>query len=162
MVGGGVGCRAEVDGGEEDVVGLSVEAHGFGAEFGFYGFGFAEFVGPIFVENVDHAFAGGDEDEAGFGFEGGGVYSTGDWKRRENFTGVGIEDDELLRIAAGAEEAVVLDVDGESGGRSGRGERPTGFDFLRAGIDGDEFSFVFDIDEKGSCAVGDSEFWAAA
>src|SRR5260221_3942167 len=106
MVGGGVGCRAEVDGGEEDVVGLSVEAHGFGAEFGFYGFGFAEFVGPIFVENVDHAFAGGDEDEAGFGFEGGGVYSTGDRKRRENFTGVGIEDDELLRIAAGAEEAV--------------------------------------------------------
>src|SRR5256885_8349904 len=110
MVGGRSGRRAEVDGGEEDVVGFGVEAHGLGAEFGFDGFGFAELVGRVFVEDVDHAFAGGDEDEAGFGFERGGVYSTGDRKGREDFTGVGIEDDELLWIAAGAEEAVMLDV----------------------------------------------------
>jgi len=67
------------------------------------------------VENVDHAFASGDEDEAGFG-------SRRRRRRRrrsetsEHFTGVGIEDDELLRIAAGAEEAVMLDVDGEAVG----------------------------------------------
>jgi len=80
------------------------------------------------VENVDHAFARGDEDETGFGFESGSVYSGGDRKRREHFAGVGIEDDELLRIAAGAEEAVVLGVDREGRGRSGRREGPAGFD----------------------------------
>src|SRR5882757_5532961 len=118
MIGGRSGRRAEVDGGEEDVVGFGVEAHGLGAEFGLDGFGFAELVGRVFVENVDHAFARGDEDETGFGFEGGGVHSGGDRKRREHFTGVGIEDDELLWIAAGAEESMMLNVDGKSRGGS--------------------------------------------
>lgn len=90
MVGGGRWGRAEIHGGEEDVVGLGVEAHGFGAEFGFNGFGFAEFVGRVFVEDVDVAFAGGYEDETGFGFEGCGVYSGGDGKGLENFSAVGI------------------------------------------------------------------------
>src|SRR5256885_16747092 len=98
MVGGRSGGGAEVDGGEEDVVGLGVEAHGFGAEFGLDGFGFAELVGRVFVENVDHAFAGGDEDETGFGFEGGGVCSGGDRKRREHVAGVGIKTTKLFRI----------------------------------------------------------------
>lgn len=56
----------------------------------------------------------------------------------------------------------MLDVDGESGGRSGRGERPAGFNFQRVGVDGDEFGFVFDVDEDGAFAVGDGEFGAAA
>src|SRR5437667_165250 len=54
MVGGGGGGRAEVYGGEEDVVGLGVEAHGFGAEFGFDDFGF------VCASDEDGACAIGD------------------------------------------------------------------------------------------------------
>ena len=106
MVGCGGGSRAEVDSGEEDVASLGVEAHGLGTEFGLDGFGFAEFVGRIFVEDVDHAFAGGNEDETGFGFEGCGIYAGGDGKGLQNFAAVRVEDDELLGIAAGFVELI--------------------------------------------------------
>src|SRR2546423_575640 len=56
----------------------------------------------------------------------------------------------------------MLDVDGESRGGSGGGEGAAGVCLFRAGIDGDEFGFVFDIDEDGAFAVGDGEFGAAA
>src|SRR5437867_257011 len=115
MVGGGGGSRPEVDGGEENVVGFGVEAHGLGTEFRFDRFGFAEFFGRVFVEDVDAAFTGGNEDEAGFGFEGRSVCAGGDGERLENFSCVGIENYEHLRIASGAEETTVLDVHGESG-----------------------------------------------
>src|SRR5882757_2319921 len=107
---GGSGSRRKFHGVQEKFVSFGIEAHGLGAEFGLNGFRFAEFVRRIFVEDVHEAFGGGGEDQSGFGFIGCGIDAAGNRERLDDFSGVGIEYDQLSRIAASAEEAMVLDV----------------------------------------------------
>jgi len=110
----------------------------------------------------DHAFASGDEDEAGFGFEAA-ASTPAEIERRENFYRVGIEHD-LAFAGCGRrlKRPVMLDVDARAVGvpAGARDQRDLIFSVL--GIDGDQFGFVFDVDEDGAFAIGDGEFWAAA
>src|SRR5579859_5630426 len=72
------GRRSKVRGVHEQVVSLRIQAHRFCAEFGLDGFGFAEFIGRVFVEHVEVALERRYENQAGLGFVGGGIHSGGD------------------------------------------------------------------------------------
>lgn len=140
---------------------FQIEAHGAGAALGRNIFHDGELVGRIFMDDGEIAVAAGGKRVAGRRIEGGGVGTLANFRSRDDFAGVRVDDGHDFFVADG-EETTSLEIHGKAGGRFARSERPAmGFrDFLRVELD--EFGFVFDVHEDTALAIGNGEFGFAA
>jgi hypothetical protein len=78
----------------------------------------------------------------------------------EHFAGVAVDERHELVVAANDED-FVSGVNGEPRGRLARSEGPGILDFESLGVEFDEGTFVFEIDEDFALAVGGAKLWAA-
>ena len=97
------------------MVRLCIQSHGFGAELGLDGFDLTEFVGRIFMEDVNHAFTRGSEYQSRFRFISGSVNASRDRKRLNDVSVVSIHDHQHPGIAARAEESAVFLIERQGG-----------------------------------------------
>src|SRR5712664_104982 len=138
------GSRSKIRGVNEKSVCLGIERHVASPKFSLNGLNYAKFVGSVFMEDVQSAFARGGEKQSCFRLINVRVYSIADGKRLENLAAVSIHDGKHL-VAPADEEAAMLHVHFHGGGPSGRSDRPVGFYSIRAGVQRDDLVFVLDI-----------------
>lgn len=157
----GWGC--ELGGDEEDVVGFGVEGEGFRAGLGREGLLDGEAGGGVLLDDGEVAFAVGTEGFHGGGVEGGAVGASADGESVNDFAVGGVEDHHVLRVAAGGEEDVVLDVDGEAGAAVAfAGEAKGGGELEGFGVDDGDAALVFEVDVDVALVVGDGLFGRSA
>src|SRR6266849_3281506 len=152
LVRGGCRSRSKVCGINEKFVRLGVERHVTSPKFSLDGFYHTEFVGSVFVKDVESAFTRGGKKQTCFGLINVRVYPITDGKRLEDVPAVSIHDGQHL-VAPADKEAAMLDVHIHGSGRSGGSDGPAGFDGIRAGIQGDNLVFILDIVVNHALAI---------
>src|SRR5215472_8037293 len=98
------------------------------------------------MENVDHPFARGGEDQTRCRIIRCRIDTTGNGKRLDDFPAVSIKHHQHLRIASGAEQTPVIEIDGKGRWVPARRDRPAGFDLESLAVDSNQLSFVLYVD----------------
>src|SRR5712664_1957308 len=155
------GSRGKIRGVNEKSVCLGIERHVASPKFSLNGLNYGEFVGSVFMEDVQSAFARGGEKQSCFRLKNVRVYSITDGKRLKNLAAVSIHDGKHL-VAAADEEAAMLDVHFHGGGPCGWSDRPVRLDGIRAGIQDDDLVFILDIVVNHPLAISHGVLGAAA
>jgi hypothetical protein len=93
------GCRAKIRGAQIKLVRFWINLDGFRPEFRLDCPSLTEFVGRIFMENMNHALFCGHEEHARFGLKRVGIHSGRNRKRLNEFAGVSVKHRGDLRTA---------------------------------------------------------------
>jgi len=117
------GWRFEFGAGEKNFVRFQIEAQGAGGLFCRDIFDDGEFVGRVLVDDGQIAVAAGDEEQVVRRIKRGGVGAVADGGVGDDFAGIGVDDRGNFIVADG-DQAAVLEITGEAGGRFARGKRP--------------------------------------
>jgi hypothetical protein len=125
------------------------------------GFGHAEIVGVVLVNDGNRAVSSGCESILAIGVESRGVASFANRRIGDDAATVRIDDSHLF-VATPGEQAPILAVNGESSGLFAVSNFPALLDGELLWIEGDEFGGVFNVYEDRAFLVGGGEFGFAA
>ena len=136
---------------------LAVECHGLRPNFGFDGLDDAVLVPASIANHGNGPIATGAKDVAGRRIEGSGIHSFADRLLGENFTVLGIDDDQQL-VSATHKETLVFRVDRQTDRGFSRGKRPVLQHFELVRVNLRQFTLVFDSYEQIACSIDGRRF----
>src|SRR5450432_1846127 len=146
------GSRAEFRRNQIDGVSSIIQSHGAGAALRLDHFDEGEFSWGILMRDGERAISAGSKGKTSDRVETVGVDALADGDGAEDFAGIAVNERHQLVVAA-YNEYFVRSINGQSGGRFARRKWPGIFNLESIGVEFDQGTLVFQIDENLALAV---------